>query len=446
MNISSPRLPFYSVLFAAFVPWINGIANSNVPGYLFDLVLIGLTGISLAVSRGTAVRMRLLSWVFLILFASTCFMSFILHRIHPLSDVLVVVPVTLAYVHFLGSPSVDPDSLLRQLRGLYAFHVGFIVVELILNVLDLRFVLHALSGDRYREFPFHLLGKVVLSADNAAPNSFLLQGQAASHLVASMFALVYLSANGHPGRGRGVLLLGLLVLFLLVISNTTFLIFALLAAAIWAIRATPATLLLTSIISVSIAWLFWDVLLAVVFYRVYDGTSIDYEFLDVYLHLFTVPFANILDARPMQLLFGHGGDRAALESGEVGFVTYVFIFGAYAVGLMFLWLAFELVAGFARYLRNKGSNDVIVSKWNSLLFVGIVLSAGWAMSTVHYLIVLIPGGMHLFAFGLAVVVTSGARLESIHRAGERARVTAGGSRVMQGRRRAGLQPSALSDG
>ena len=411
MNLSSPRLPFYSVVAAAVVPWINGIANSNVPGYCFDLVLIGLAGIALAVNQSNSLRMRLSSWAFLISFYSGCFMLFILHRIHPLSDFLVVVPVTLAYALFLSNPSVSSRELLRQLKWLYAFHVCFIIFELFMHYFGLGFVFQVLSGDRYRELAFHFLARIVPDiAYGLAPNSFLLQTQAASHLVASAFALLYLTSAGKRGRADVLVLFGLFLLFLVQITNTSLVVFALLAFAVWMLRASMTVRVSVLIIMLSVGWIFLDVVLAMVFYRVYDGGSIDQTLLDGYWWLFTVPITNLLDAQPLHLLFGHGMDRDALESGEVGLATLVFIGGVYLIGVLLIWLASVLIAGFMSYQRWRNARDADVAAWCSLLFASIVLSAAWAMSTAHYLIIIIPGGMHLFAFGLAIVITATARL------------------------------------
>jgi len=409
MKISSARLPFYSALAAAFVPWVDGLTNSNVPAYFFDLALICFAGIALALDRKLHLRISLPSWVFTLCFCLCLVVLFILHRMHFLISFLVVVPVTLAYVIFLTHSSVNPGELLRQLKWVYLFHVGFIIIELLLFYFDLRYVLSALSGDRYRDIYFALLVRIDPRFGNFAPNSMLLQGQAAGHLVMAAFLLFYLASGGKPGRSNFLVLTLLFLLFFVVTSNTSLVILIILFAAIWMIRANLYVKVLTMLLLPLIAYLFLDAFLPTIFYQFYEGGALAQSF-DLYWWLLTIPFVNLLDAQPMQFFFGHGSDREALESGELGFATVAYIGGVYVVGLLFIWLSSILIAGFMRYQRFRNARELNVAAWSSLLFVNIILCAAWALSSAHYLIVLIPGGMHLFAFSLAIVITANSRL------------------------------------
>ncbi len=400
-------------MLAAFVPWLNGMTNSSAPVYVFNLVLIGIVGISLALNEKLQFRAYLWSWVFAALFCFGILMMFILHRLHPLVDFLVIVPVTLAYTFFLRNSALTSGELLRQVKWLYSFHILFIVFELLMFYFDARSIFHILSGDRYREFPFHLLSTIVLNMGNGAPNSFLLQTQAASHLVGCAFLLFYLASYDKRNGIDLTILFLLFLLFLLLITNMSLLVFVILAAAVWMIKATPKTKILASLSLISAGYIFFDEFARIILYRVYSEGSLNQRLFEEYLWYFTVPITNVLDAHPLQLVFGHGPDKDALESGELGFATMAFIGGVYPIGLLFIWLAAILIAGLIWYRRTRNTRDSTVAGWRSLLFINIVLCSAWAMSTGHYLIVLISGGMHLFAFSLAIVITAIGRLQKL---------------------------------
>lgn len=406
MKISLTRLPFYSVLLAAFVPWINGLASSNVPGYVFNLALMCIVGIALVLSPKRQLRANWAAWLFAVAFGFAVFMLFILHRIHPLADFLVVVPVTLTYAILLRSSAVTSGELLRQLKWLYAFHISFIVFELLMFYFDSGHIFQSLSGHRYRELTFYLLRFI----GTGAPNSLLLQTQAASHLVGSAFFLFYLASYGKRGLVNVATLLLLFLLFVLLITNMSLLIFVLLALAVWMIKTNLKSRISVLLILMSVTYILFDEILSIVLYRVYGGNQ---DLFDDYLWRFTVPISNILNAPPLQLLFGHGIDTEALESGELGFATMAFVGGVYVIVLLFVWLSRILIVGFMRYQRLKNDRDPIVAAWRSLLFLNIILCAAWAMSTAHYMIILIPGGMHLFAFSLAIVITANGRLRKL---------------------------------
>jgi hypothetical protein len=405
MRISLTRLPFYSVCVAAVLPWVNALANSNVPGYVFDLMLISVAGISLALNPNLSFRLRPSSWLYSVCFGFGLGALFILHQMHFLNAFLVVVPVTFAYVLFLGDRSVTPGELRRQLTWLYAFHLLFIGVELLMYFLDLQSVFRMIAGDRYRELPFHLLGRLALDIGNGAPNSLLLQAQAASHLVVCALLFAYLASAGKRGVRDWLVLIGLLLLFLLLITNTSLLILVVLAFALWVVRSSWSARVVGLMLALLAAWILQDQLLSIVLYRVQEQ-----QLLDLYIWYFTVAFSNVWDAQLMQFLFGHGVDRDALESGELGFVTVAFIGGVYVVGLLSIWLLSILGRGLLTYRRNRNSADPDAAAWSALLFVGVVLSVAWIMSTAHYLILLIPGGLHLFAFGLAIVIRASTEL------------------------------------
>jgi hypothetical protein len=381
-----------------------------VPGYFFNLLLLSIVGMSLAADRKARLTARSSSWVFAILFGFALLTAFILHRFHPLADFLAVVPVTIAYAFFLRSSGLTPAELLSQLKWLYSFHVAFIVFELLLFSLDARSVLETLSGGRYRELSFHLLSKLILNIGNGMPNSLLLQAQAASHLVGSAYVLFYLASDAARSRGNVAILAALFVLFLLVMTNMSMLVFFIAAVAVWVIRASVRTKFSALLVIVAFMAIFSDRILPVVLYRFYDGSTLDPYLLDYYLWYFTVPITNLADARPLELLFGHGMDTDMLESGEIGVVTMAFIGGVYVIGLMFAWFAGIAIAGFRSYRKFRNARDPQTAAWTSLLFVNLVLCAAWALSTGHYMIAIIPGGMHLFAFGLAIVIVAHNRL------------------------------------
>ena len=190
-------------------------------------------------------------------------------------------------------------------------------------------------------------------------------------------------------------------------------------------RTNLPTRLLAIFLMLPIAYLFLDEISSTILYQAYGSTSLGGNVFDLYLWLFTVPFSNIADAQPLQLFFGHGSDREALESGELGFATVAYIGGVYLVGLLFIWGMSILGAGLVRYQRSKNARDPIIAAWSSLLFVNIILCAAWILSAAHYLIVLIPGGLHLFAFGLAIVITANARLRKLWRRRAREEIPAG---------------------
>jgi len=221
--------------------------------------------------------------------------------------------------------------------------------------------------------------------------------------------LAYLASAGRRRVRDWFVLIGLFLLFLLLITNTSLLILVVLAFALWVFRASWSARVVGLMLALLAAWILQDQLLSIVLYRVQEQ-----QLLDLYIWYFTVAFSNVWDAQLLQFLFGHGVDRDALESGELGFVTVAFIGGVYVVGLLSIWLLSVLVRGLLSYRRNRNSADPSAAAWSSLLFVCVVLSAAWIMSTAHYLILLIPGGLHLFAFGLAIVIRANTELAKRH--------------------------------
>ncbi|HYH41932.1 MAG TPA: hypothetical protein VD867_08110, partial [Burkholderiales bacterium] len=278
------------------------------------------------------------------------------------------------------------------------------VLELLLFFLGSRGILDTLSGGMYRELSFHLLSRLVLGIGPGMPNSLLLQTQAASHLVVCAFLLFYMINKGSRGRANVAILAVLFLLFLLVITNMSLLIFFLVAAGVWAIRATLKKRIWAILAIGVITAVFYDQILLVFLYRVSTDGAIDPDLLNYYLYFFTIPIVNLADAGGMQFFFGHGMDTVELESGEIGAVTIAFVGGVYVVVLLFAWLGCILLEAFGSYRRFFKSPDPVTQSWISLLFVNLVLCTAWALSTGHYMIILIPGGTHLFAFSLAIVI------------------------------------------
>lgn len=412
MKITLDKLPFYSVFAAAFVPWVNGVTNSNVPGYIFNFMVLGLVGLWLAVNPTPRLRARLTSWMFSICFCFALVMALILHRIHPLTDFLVIAPITVAYTLILRSSPLTSADLLRQLRWLYSFHIAFIVFELVMFYFDSRFIFDILSGGRYRELPFQILGQIDSNIVTGGPNSLLLQAQAASQLVGCAILLSYL-ARDKNGRNNPYILILLLVLFLPVITNTSLLVFLILGVLAWLIKTNVNyTKIAVVLLTVLLGLIFFDQLVSVLFYRIAQGTAVD----DKYVWYFTAPLSNLSSAELFQLLFGHGKDPATpLESGELGFITVAFIVGVFMIGLIFIWVASLLAAGFIHYKKVGQTFDLKIHDWRALLLLNIFLCAAWVMSTAHYTVITIPGGTHLFAFSLAIVIVATDRIRKPYR-------------------------------
>ena len=413
MKITLDKLPFYSVFAAAFVPWVNGVTNSNVPGYIFNLMVLGLVGLWLAVTPTPSLRARLTSWTFSVCFCFALVMALILHGIHPLTDFLVIVPITVAYTLILRSSPLTSADLLRQLRWLYSFHIAFIVFELVMFYLDSRIIFDILSGGRYRELPFQLLSTIDSRLATGGPNSLLLQAQAASQLVVCAILLFYLAPVAKNGRNNPFILVLLLVLFLLVITNTSLLVFLTLGLVAWLIKTNVNyTKIAVVLIAALLGLVFFDQLVSILLYRISQGTAAD----DNYVWYFTAPLSNLSSAELFQLLFGHGKDPAApLESGELGFITVAFIVGVFMIGLIFSWVASLLAAGFIHYKKMAQTCDPTIPDWRALLLLNIFLSAAWVMSTAHYTVITIPGGTHLFAFSLAIVIVATDRIRKPYR-------------------------------
>jgi len=414
MRLATTSIPGYSACLAALLPVLVVLTKTSLLVHVFNYVILAIAVIGLLRSPEHALKAHMSTYALFAPVVIYCLTAFLLYRIHPLSSVTAVVLLAAAYFGFLNSHSIAPRELFRQLRFIYFFHVSVIALELLVIYSGNGEMLQSLMGDSYRILYADVMRAMGIN-EFFGPNSLLLGPQSAGHLVMAAFLLVYLSSGKQLPAPRPVLLAILMLVFLLSINNTSLVILALLLLAILLFRSRRS--LIAFVFMQPVLWMtaytFREEIAQLLFYKFYYiSGDFDPEMLRDYLTIFSSPIEAIREFSPARLLLGFGksDEDANISDGDFGLGMLVVAHGLPLVALLLAWVSFIWIKGLMYVRKFEKSADPTRAEWASLLFVSIILSAAWVLSSAHYLVALKPGGMHLFAFSLAIAMTAMARL------------------------------------
>lgn len=408
------NLPFYLVYIAAFLPWVVASTNTTIIVHAFNATPILLSATLLLISPNTRLRFRKSTYLFFLLWGFYYF--FILMEGKQVASIglLSLVLLTCSFAVLLDTPSVTAGKLLRQLTSIYALHVIFIICELLTIYFGYRDIFVNLSNDRYKSNSIGFSRQIGLELDYGA-SSLLLQSQAAGHLVMSAFLFVYLALPRSNKLRSWCLLVFLFALFLLVITYTTFVIFAILLCVIWLAHNRLNYKSIAFIVTLaSLAVFFSDYLISILFYKFSSGPgAFDRAFYEFHLRLWMEPLEKFRQLGSLEQLFGAGrvlAEISILESGDFGIGVLLFSSGLYLVILLMVTASVLLVTGSVYYQRYRYSHYSEVNAWVPVLMFNVIASLAWVLSMSHYTIAVQEGGLHLFAFNLAIVITAVSRL------------------------------------
>ncbi len=90
--------------------------------------------------------------------------------------------------------------------------------------------------------------------------------------------------------------------------------------------------------------------------------------------------------------------------------VFLFSHGLFLVSLLVIAVSVLLGTGVIYYRKLRCNHHSEVNAWNTALIFNVIASLAWVLSMAHYTIAVQPGGRHLFAFNLAIVITAVSRL------------------------------------
>lgn len=417
------NLPFYLTLISGMLPPVAAFMDIKGLVYLPFLALV-VTFLLSIINNKKPIRLTRGSFI-LLLFLVVHGIGASLIFGHGSLGLAGLAITSIIYVQLFNSSSatIVPDKLIRQLTILYASHVIFLVLELILRVAGYEKLLLSLFGfaenvtkmKNYNSAAFlHFLG----FQDNFfGLNGMLLGSQSASQVMLGVFIISAVWYKYSPFMRTQHWLINAVagLLFLSVVTMTMTMAFVIVLVVM--IYVVPFSRINTRFVRFAIpisASVFSGSIATLLLYRIdFDNFERD---IGIYLTAFRAPIDVMASMSPIQLLFGVGRIKGMAEAADfglgmlalqVGVVFIIFIGTAFLGVLVAVWKETRVTVRRHRQL-------IAERKWVWLATVNALVSLVFALGLLHYTPSIELGGMQMFAFSIALSVVSVRQLR-LHR-------------------------------